>query len=55
MKIKILVDTKYGIKKGDIVYVSKTTFLGDKYMFGVKSPKAGVGIIWFSMKEIKEI
>ena len=55
MRIQILVNAKYGIKKGDIVYVSKTTFLGDKQMFGVKSPKKGVGIIWFSTKEIKEV
>jgi hypothetical protein len=56
MKIKILInDIKNGFIKGDIVFVSKVKYIGDKQMWGVKSPKAGTGIIWFSNKEIEEL
>ena len=42
-----------GIKKGDVVYVSKTKFVGDQQLFGVKSPIKNMGLVWFSKKEFE--
>jgi hypothetical protein len=56
MKIQIQVDSKkYGVKKGDTAFVSKARCVGDMELFGIKSPKPGVGIVWFTSKEIKQI
>lgn len=57
MKIQILVSSTpaAGIKKGAVVFVSKTKDLGSEVMYGVKSPIPGTGLVWFSQKEIKEI
>ena len=54
MQIKILVSnaTHLGIKKNDIVYVSKTKYIGDTQYFGVKASR---GIVWFKSTEIEEV
>jgi hypothetical protein len=57
MKIQILVSSNpaAGIKKGAVVFVSKTKDLGSRVMYGVKSPIPGTGLVWFSQKEIREV
>ena len=54
MQIKILVSnaTHLGIKKNDVVYVSKTKYTAGTQYFGVKADR---GLVWFKASEIEEV
>ena len=52
IKIKVSNSAHLGIKKGDIVYVSKSKYLGDTLRYGVKTPR---GVVWFKLSEIEEV
>lgn len=51
MKIKILVKDPM---QGEIVYVSKTRYIGDLLMYGVKSKKRS-GLVWYKSSEVEEV
>jgi len=52
MKLIINVEDtcRTGLKKGAAVFVKKVRNIGDKIMYGVKSPRRG--LVWYAQNEV---
>lgn len=53
MQIQVNVNDLYlktGIKKGMVMFVKKTKYVGDKVFFGLKSPLRG--LVWYAQNEV---